>query len=68
MGKSGKPRSLPTAYTPMTKSGHCQFPSEGSHDYCASKGFNCSCSCHAGKGTGPEQQNMESQSRKKEVS
>lgn len=30
----------------MTRSGHCEFPSEGSHEYCQSKGFPCDCTCH----------------------
>jgi hypothetical protein len=41
--KDGSPRSVRTGYTPMTKSGFCQFPSPSSHSFCSTP---CDCDCH----------------------
>jgi hypothetical protein len=30
----------------MTKSGFCQFPSDGSHKWCRAKNLKCDCGCH----------------------
>lgn len=38
--------STPSPVTPMTKSGFCQWPSEGSHAYCQRQGLRCDCACH----------------------
>lgn len=31
---------------PMTRTGFCQHPSEGSHELCAIREFSCTCPCH----------------------
>lgn len=40
----GQPRTLASNYVPMTKSGHCQFPSPSSHKFCTMG--TCTCECH----------------------
>lgn len=34
----------------MTKSGFCQYPSPGSHQYCQAERPNCDCGCHTDPG------------------